>query len=199
VAGLAPFADLRGMVQLATTGSYLQDERRVTHEAGPFLALVIARSLAVGVAGQGGERMRALLAAVDDDDPDPLAQLRLADPGSLGGDGAALRSLLLNTDPARFAELYAALPTVIRSGVERLSPLAGADRLRAPVELASAPTDKYFPVAESQVLAARSPLVRLTVSPALGHHRPDVSVAGAAELIRLNAFGVRVFRAARKC
>lgn len=199
VAGLAPFGDLEGIVRLATTGSYLDDGRLASYPAGPFLTLVIARSLALGVAGKGGKALRKLLAAVDDDDPNPLATLRAVDPAGLGGKAAALRALLVNADPARFDELYAALPAAIRDGVRRLSPLAGVGRLRAPAELASAPRDKYFPLAESEALAAASPLVRLTVSPALGHHRPQSPLTGAAELVRINAFAVRALRAARRC
>jgi hypothetical protein len=197
VAGLAPFADLRGMVRLATTGSYLRAGALEPFPAGPFLTLVIARSLAVGLTGRDGGEVRGLLAAVQDGDPDPLAVLRSTDPARLCDDSRALRAVLLNRDPAVFDELYGALPEPIQAGVERLSPLTGIHRLQAPAELATAPLDKYFPRAESEALAARSPMVRLTVSPALGHYRPEISLSGARELARVNAFCVRVLHAAR--
>ena len=75
--------------------------------------------------------------------------------------------------PTHFDELYAALPAEIRVDrrrrSRRCSPLA---RLRAPVELATAPRDRYFPVAESRALVAASPYVRLTVTSLLAHATP---------------------------
>ena len=90
--------------------------------------------------------------------------------------------LLTNREPRRFDELYAALPAQIRATVEELSPLHAAARLRAPVELATAPRDRYFPVAESRALAAASPNVRLTVTSLLAHATPrlEPSLPGRA-------------------
>ena len=105
-------------------------------------------------------------------------------------------ALLSNRDPARFDDLYAALPAEIRSTVEDLSPLQPAARLRTPVEIATAPRDRYFPVAESRALVAASPHVRLTVTSLLAHATPRLSPRYLAELGRLNSFFVRGLEAA---
>ena len=104
--------------------------------------------------------------------------------------------LLSNRDPARFDELFAALPARIRSTVDDLSPLHAAPRLRVPVEIATAPRDRYFPVAESRALVAASPYVRLTVTSLLAHATPRLTPRYLAELGRLNGFFVRSLAAA---
>ena len=114
-----------------------------------------------------------------------------------GDDAMTLFRLLSNRDPTRFDDLYASLPEQIRSTVVALSPLDAAPRLRAPVELATAPHDRYFPVAESRTLVAASPNVRLTVTSLLAHATPRLSPRYLAELGRLNGFFVRSLAAAR--
>ncbi len=125
--------------------------------------------------------------------------LEFREPGFLaaGDDAMTLFRLLSNRDPARFDELYAGLPAVIRSTVEALSPLHAAPRLRAPVEIATAPRDTYFPVAESRALVAASPYIRLTVTSLLAHATPRLSPRYLTELGRLNGFFVRALAAAR--
>ena len=69
--------------------------------------------------------------------------------------------------------------------------------LRAPVEIVTAPRDRYFPVAESRALVAASPRVRLTVTSLLAHATPRLDPRYLAELGRLNGFFVRSLHAAR--
>lgn len=96
--------------------------------------------------------------------------------GAAGEDGrAAVDALLANTDPNRFAELYAALPLDVRTLVEQLSPFRVASSVRAPVEVIVPPTDDYFPLGEARSLAAALPNVRLTVTGTLDHTRPSLS------------------------
>ena len=108
--------------------------------------------------------------------------------------------LLANRDPARFDRLYAALPAAFRASIVRLSPLAAADRLRAPVEIASAPHDKYFPLAETRALAraARHSHVRLTVTSTLHHAVPNLSLSDFADLFRFDSWAVRSLRGLRR-
>jgi pimeloyl-ACP methyl ester carboxylesterase len=86
----------------------------------------------------------------------------------------AVEALLANTDPERFAELYAGLPEGVRALVEQLSPLRVADRVSAPVEVVVPPQDEYFPLGEARSLAAKLPNVRLTVTATLDHTRPSL-------------------------
>jgi hypothetical protein len=109
----------------------------------------------------------------------------------------ALVALLLNRDPARFAQLYAGLPRRVRAAVRSLSPLLGASRLRSSVELASAPHDPYFPPAESRALARISPNVRVTVTSTFDHAVPRPSLREIADLFRFDGFVVRFLREAR--
>ena len=108
-----------------------------------------------------------------------------------GVEALTLFRLLSNRDPGRFDELYADLPAAIRSTVVDLSPLRSAARLPARVEIATAPRDRYFPVAESNALVAASPNVRLTVTSLLAHATPRLSPRYLAELGHLNGFFVR--------
>jgi hypothetical protein len=133
VAAVGPFASLRNVLQLATTGYYGDRPYR----AAPLLARAAARSLAASAP----------------DDP-------------------AVPALLANRDPWRFDELYGALEPGTRALVWELSPLARIGDVLAPVELASSPTDPFFPVEESLVLATAGSDVRLTVTRALVHVKP---------------------------
>jgi pimeloyl-ACP methyl ester carboxylesterase len=178
--GEAPWVDLRRIIRLATTGFY--DAER--YKVDPYVRLAIARSLAT----RGHPRLLARLEAIDDDDPQPFATLRGKRP---------LVRLLLNRDPARFDELYARLPAQSRRFVELLSPIRRADRLQMPVELATAPHDKYFPPAESYALARAAPNVRVTVTSTLDHAVPNLSFGEFGDLARFDGFVVRFLRRAR--
>jgi dienelactone hydrolase len=162
VAGIAPYADLRNMLRLATTGHYSERGELVRYTTDRFLVRVATRSL-----------MAEAAAAAEKD---------------------AVARLLSNRDPGRFETLYAALPPEIHTDHVRLSPIVRAGRLHAPVELASAPRDKYFPLAESRAIAARAPDARLTVTTTLDHAIPEPG--DIPDLARFDAFVVRVLERA---
>ena len=191
VGGEAPWADLRRIVRLTTTGSY----DGTPYETDPYALLAIGRSLGAGLpAGSGRSRLLRRLRAVPDDAPEPMAGF---DPQAYDNGARALVELLRNDDPARFDDLYSRLPTRVRAAVEALSPLAGTERLRAPVELASGPHDKYFPPAESHSLAQAAPRTRVTITSTFDHAVPRLSVGDLADLARFDGFVVRFLRLAR--
>lgn len=195
VAGTAPYAHLRETARIATTGTYRSDDALVRWSARPFLGLVVARSLAGGLApSTARERWRAALLALPDGVADPFAPLR-TERGSLPADASAARALLLNRDPAGFDELVEALPGHLLAGLEALSPLPGAARVRAPVELASAPRDAYFPLAEARALAAATG-GRLTVTATLDHAVPRPLARRARDVARFDGWLVRSLAAA---
>ena len=200
VAGIAPYSDLANAVRLATSGSTLEEGRLLPYAAKSFLPLVIARSLVAGLPSSG-ERSALLteLLRLPDDASDPLALFRRLRPARVDPSARALVELLANRDPSRFDRLYATLSPALRASVERLSPLAGADQLRAPVEIASPPHDKYFPLAETRALAraARDTHVRLTVTSTLHHAIPSLSLSDIADLFRFDGWVVRMLQAAR--
>jgi hypothetical protein len=68
--------------------------------------------------------------------------------------------------------------------------------LRAPVEIVTAPRDRYFPVAESRALVAATPHARLTVTSLLAHATPRLHPRYLTELGRLDGFFVRALREA---
>ena len=191
VGGEAPWVDMRRVIRLATTGLY--DGAR--YETDPYASLAIARSLAAGLPrGRGRAELLARLEAVDDDDPRPLASLEGV---AYRGGVARLVDLLENHSPGRFARLYARLPAPLRGAIAALSPIRQADRLEAPVELASAPHDKYFPPAESRALARASPRVHVTVTSTLDHAVPRLSADDLAGLVHFDGFVMRFLRLAR--
>ena len=199
VAGIAPYS-VANTVRLATTGYTLENGRLLPYAAESFLPLVIARSL-VGALPSSSDRsaLLAQMLRLPDDAPNSLALFRRLRPERLDPSARALVELLANRDPSRFDRLYAALSPVLRASVERLSPLAGAARLRAPVEIASAPHDKYFPLGETRALAraARDTHVRLTVTSTLHHAIPSLSLSDIADLFRFDGWVVRMLLAAR--
>ena len=191
VGGEAPWTDMRRIIRLATTGRYAGRP----YATDPYAALAIGRSLAAGLPGSPGRsRLLRQLETVRDDDAAPLAGLRAAD---YRAGPRALVELLLNRDPGRFERSYARLPAAVRRSVAALSPLRGADRLRAPVELASAPHDKYFPPTESRALARAAPRVHVTVTATLDHAVPRPSLRDLRDLFRFDGFVVRFLHAAR--
>jgi hypothetical protein len=70
-----------------------------------------------------------------------------------------------------------------------LSPLRSAARLTAPVEIATAPRDSYFPLAESLALQRDAPHVRITVTSALAHATPRMR--NVVAFARLEGFFAR--------
>ena len=201
VAGIAPYVDFASVVRLATTGFTLERGQPVRYTPPPFMGLVVARSLIAGLpASEARRRLLDELLLVPDDDPDPLALLRRLGEEQLAPDTAAVVALCANRNLEQFDRLYAALPGSLRAGVERLSPLAGAAALLAPVELATAPHDTYLPLSEMRALASKAANthVRLTLTSALDHAVPSFSLASLGGLVRFDGWVVRVLQAAAR-
>jgi pimeloyl-ACP methyl ester carboxylesterase len=197
VSGTAPYADLSNLIRLATTGYYRDGNLLIPYETDPFLAIAVARSLA-GALPNGRERdtLRVRVDALDDEAADPLALIRSLPRAKLTGDTRAVIELLANDDPRRFDELYVGTPAELRAALERLSPIHGASRLTARVELASAPRDKYVPLAEARALIRAAPNARLTVTETLAHAVPEPTLGGLGDLFRFNGWVVRSLEAA---
>lgn len=199
VSGIAPFADIRTALSVATTGRYLRDGEGIPYESDPFLSYAIARSLVAALPpGRDRDALAAGLARVDRLDPDPLADLRERPTDDLGCGAAAVVRLLANKDPRRVDSLYRDLPDGVRSDLERLSPLAGEGGISAPIELATAPRDEYFPPSESFAIARIAPDHRVTVTGALEHAEPGFEVRELPAFASLNGFVVRSLREARQ-
>ena len=196
VSCIAPYTDLRKVMLLATTGMYPGPRGLEPYAVPSSLVVGLARSITSILPPSADARaLRATLQG-DASGVDGLASLRKQSSTPLGPATAAVRELLLNRDPERFDDLYAALPVGVRESVELLSPVHSATRLRAPIELATAPRDKYFPLGESLALQQAARNVRVTVTPALAHAVPTLSLTRLAGLGRLHAFVVRSLSAA---
>jgi pimeloyl-ACP methyl ester carboxylesterase len=197
VGGIAPYADLAKVMLLATTGTYRDGAEVFPYPVPPYLAVGLARSLAAMLPPTAAAT--ALCTTLRATDPSAAAPPHFPERAfrEAGADAMSLFRLLSNRDPARFDDLYAALPEQIRSTARELSPLTAAPRLAAPVEIATAPRDRYFPAAESRALVAASACVRLTVTSLLSHATPRLSPRYLAELGRLNGFFVRSLAAVR--
>ena len=199
VAGVAPYSDIRTILNVATTGRYeKEDGTFARHDADPFLSYVVARSMIAALPpGEDRQDLSAELEAVGRENPNPLGGVRLRRTEDLEPDGAAVVALLANRDPARFDELYADLPDGVKEDLEAFSPLAGTGRIRAPVEVATGPRDKYFPASESHNLEGIAPDLRVTVTPAIDHAELEVSPGDATAFVGFDAFVVRALWEAR--
>jgi pimeloyl-ACP methyl ester carboxylesterase len=196
VAAIAPFADLRKILCLATTRRYAHEGEFAEYEVPTLLRRAVGRSV-VAALSESPEREALLsrLGTIEDEDHDPFEDLGredLADEVT-----GPLVELFANRDPARFDELYDALPGEVCSAIEELSPLAAAAQVRAPVELAVPPVDPYFPSGEARALADSLPNVRLTVTATLDHTRPMASLRRLGGLGKFEGFVVRGLAAAR--
>jgi acetyl esterase/lipase len=194
VSSLSPYADLRKMICLATTARYANGGGYREYGVTNLLRRAVARSMIVTL-GSSGERDR-LLAEIGDilEDDDPFA--RLPQTNSLSPEAKAIMRVLENRDATRFDELFGELPPDLRTVIERLSPLSVAADIHAPVELATPPNDPYFPLDEAHALAQSMPNVHLTVTAALDHTRPGVSLKKLGELRAFDRFVVRTLAGA---
>lgn len=195
VSGITPYTDLKEVIRLATTGYRRQGNRLIPRSTAPYVSLVVARSLAGTLpASDFQRRLVAQLEAVNDDDPDPLAGIRALPLVDIPQEAKSVLELVVNRDPRRFDQLYAALPATLKAAVARLSPLTRARRLTMPVELISPPQDKYFPVSQSEALVAAAPDARLTVTQAFSHVLPKPSLRRPGDLLRLDGWVLRSLR-----
>ncbi len=201
VAVVAPYTNLENVMSLATTGTYPGEGGYYPEGTPHYLRLVAARSLVSMLpAGDEKESLLRLIPelrhyyAAPPDTTDPLAALPafgVVNDGDIAPDTEAVVRLLANRDPGRFNELYEDLSPRMRGEINALSPAIGANRIEAPVEAVSAPRDKYFPVAESKLLEKDVPEFRLTVTPAMNHAEPEVSLEDVPSFLELNGFVVR--------
>jgi pimeloyl-ACP methyl ester carboxylesterase len=199
VAGIAPYSDIRTVVNIATTGHYRRsDGELIRYEADPFLPYVIAHSLVAALPpGEDRRTLSGELASIDREDPDPLSGLRARRTDDLGPGARSVVGLLANRNPDRFAALYADLPDDVRHDLQELSPLAGNGRISVPVELATGPHDKYFPPSQSYGLQRIAPGRRVTVTGALDHAKLEFSLGDIPAFATFDAFVVRSLRTAR--
>jgi dienelactone hydrolase len=199
VAGVAPFSNMRTVLSVATTAHYRRpDGELVRYRAAPFLSYVVARSLVAALPPGGDKReLSDEISGVGRETPDPLHDLRRRPTDDLGPEAKSVVRLLANRDPKRFDGLYAALPDGVRHELEELSPLAGTGKIKAPVELATGPHDKYFPPSESYNVKRIAPQRKVTVTKALDHAELDASLTDIPALLAFDAFVVRSLRIAR--
>jgi pimeloyl-ACP methyl ester carboxylesterase len=199
VAAITPYTDLKEVIRLATTGYRREGNLLIPRPTAPYVSLVVARSLAAALPpSEFQHRLVAQLEAVSDDDPDPLAGLRALPLAAVPAEARPVLELMANRNPRLFDQLYAALPAKLKAGIARLSPVTGARRLRMPVELASPPVDKYFPVSQSEELVAAAPDARLTITHAFAHVLPKPSLRHPRDLLRLDGWVLRSLRAASR-
>ena len=196
VAAVAPFADLRKLICLATTASYEENGAALHFDVTDLHRHVVARSLVAALRDEPErDRLLAELTRLEGTEADPLDELPArAGPTSAGA--RAVLDLLANRDPGRFDELYAALPTPVRAFVDDLSPLRLGRRVRAPVEIVVPPSDVYFPAGEARSLAATLPNARLTVTRTLDHTRPRASLSTLRDFVAFERFVIRGLSAA---
>ena len=193
VAGVAPYADVKTLLRIATTGHYQENGRLLNHEADPLLAGAVAQSLVSTLPpSEDRETLLEELEEVDRLRPEFLTDLR-----GMGTEARSVAELLANKDPRRFDELYASLSDGVRAKLEELSPLAGDERVNVPVELISGPHDEYFPLSETYAIGRIAPQARVTVSGALDHVEPVPSFRDLPAFLRVNGFVVRSLREAR--
>jgi len=199
VSCIAPFTDLRKVVMLATTGMYPGPDGPRLYPVPPELPVGVARSLVGSLDRTPDARaLGVALESLDPASPDPLSRLRDAPCRSLGPAAAATQALLVNRDPERFEDLFAALPGAMKDVVATLSPLRSAAQLSAPIEIATAPQDKYFPLAESLALQREVEGVRITVTSALAHAMPRLTPRSVRDFARLEGFFARSLGAASR-
>ena len=199
VAGVAPFSDIRTILNVATTGHYRRpDGKLVRYEATPFLSYVVARSLVAALPpGEDRETLSAEISSVGRENPDPLHDVRQRHTDDLGPGAKSVVRLLANRDPGRFDDLYADLSVGVRQDLEELSPLASEGRISAPVEIATGPHDEYFPPSESYALKRVAPQRTVTVTGALDHARLNVSLEDVPAFVAFDGFVVRSLRTSR--
>jgi acetyl esterase/lipase len=199
VAGVAPFSNMETVLSVATTAHYRRpDGKLVRYEAAPFLSYVVARSLVAALPpGEDRRTLSAEISSVGRENPDPLHELRSSRTDDLGPKARSVVRLLANRDPERFEDLYAALPDGVIHDLEVLSPLAGKEKISAPVELATGPQDAYFPPSESYAVERVAPQCRVTVTPALDHAELDVSPEDIPAFLTFDGFVVRSLRTSR--
>lgn len=150
--GVGGYYDLRRAIRYVTTGYYQTAEGRWRHLLPSEYGVLVLVNAARPYLGPADARLL-----------DRMVERRIGDPKAglsdlvpaLGRAGRAIYDLAVNRDPARFPDLYAALPPGMHADIERLSlhdkPLT---RLRARLILVHDRHDPLIPWPESEALAA---------------------------------------------
>ena len=154
VVAVTPFADLKKIVCLATTGSYRHDASSSSYLVNAALREGVVRSLLAAVADQHDRRRLHELPKTAEETTFQLWRRLLPD---LEPPARAVARLLINEDANQFETLYGELPTDVRATIACLSPVSVAPGVSAPVELVVPPTDVYFPRGEALALARLLP------------------------------------------
>ena len=197
VAGIAPYADVRTVLEIATTGAYRHDDGRVEQfETTSWLQTTLARSLFD--ATDGPTEAEALERRLLRRDRPVDAAHELLGSEVRGRDPGGVLALLRSKHAAEFDERYEDLPASVRSRMQRLSPIRSIDELDVRIELASAPRDRCFPTSESRALVRAAPDAKLTITSTLEHAIPEASLDELGDLVAFNAFVVRVLREATR-
>lgn len=166
VAGVATFGaytDLVGVVQAATTGASVVDDRTIPWPADPRAEEVVREQLISLLPDGEAEAVRAALEA--DADPDrPSLEAR------------AVHELLANGDPQRTYRLARALPVRIRDRLDVMSPVSVAERLSdVPVVAMHTRDDPVIPYGELLRMGVAIPHARLLTVDSLEHADLQVS------------------------
>ena len=122
-------SDLAKVMLLATTGTYRDGAEVFPYPVPPYLAVGLARSLAAMLPPTAAAT--ALCTTLRATDPSDAAPPNFAEGAfrEAGADAMSLFRLLSNRDPARFDDLYAALPDA--DPVDRKGPVAARRRTKA--------------------------------------------------------------------
>jgi dienelactone hydrolase len=175
--------------QVALVGASTGGGLAILAAGDPRLASRVSAVAAVAPFASLENVLRLATTGVYDGRPYPAAPLLArAAARSLAAsapDDPAVPALLANRDAACFDQLYPALAPETRALVQALSPLTQIGDVIAPVELASSPSDPFFPVEEALALAKAGRDVRITVTPALLHVKPRLhpGIVGVVALL----------------
>ncbi len=136
VVAVQPIADVRGIVSLATTGSYVRaDGRAVRVELSPELRESAGRAVFQAIRADlpdGGPVLEPLLDAAEASD-DPLAALELVPPDVAGPELRPLLDVARAETPAEFDAAWDRLPSSFRDAAGERSPLPFAGQVQARV------------------------------------------------------------------
>lgn len=156
VATFGSYFELLGLLQAATTGVAVVDDRRIPWDADPRAEGVVRERL-VGLLPQ---RQRPVVEAALDGG---------VDPADLPPEGRAIHALLTNRDPERTFELAEDLPPEIRERIAELSPSSVAHRLDLPISAMHSTDDPAVPYGELLRLGEALPHATLVTLDGFSH------------------------------
>lgn len=163
IVAVQPLADVRGLVALATTGSYVDAagvEQRT--ELGPELRAsagrAILQAVRVELEAEPNPVLEALLDTAEASD-DPLAALRVLPDDVAGPSLAPVLAVLRSETGAEFDAAWDQLPASFRDAALERSPLARAEAVRSRVLVVRA-TDDAWAAVDVERLASELPDAR---------------------------------------